>query len=87
MLGWSFTIITIILSSIILLVLKGLLANLVVTFTMPTESTLPFPLSPKVMYSLVITRVRLENHLRSSVMCREQPELINQKSSNSLACK
>jgi hypothetical protein len=26
-----------------------------------------------VMYSLVITRVRLENHHRSPVMCREQP--------------
>jgi hypothetical protein len=39
------------------------------TFTVPTESTLPFPLSPKVMYSLVITGVRLENHLRSLVMC------------------
>jgi hypothetical protein len=31
--GWSFTIFTIILSSIILLVLKDLLANLVVTCT------------------------------------------------------
>jgi hypothetical protein len=32
--GWSFTIITIILSSIILLVLKDLLANFVVTCTL-----------------------------------------------------
>jgi hypothetical protein len=32
------------------------------TITMPTESTLPFPLSPKLMYSLVITGVRLENY-------------------------
>jgi hypothetical protein len=51
------------------------------TFTVPTERTLPFPLSPKVMYSLVITGVRLENHRRSPVMCREQPESINQKPS------
>jgi hypothetical protein len=32
--GWSFTIITIILSSIILLVLKDLLDNFVVTYTL-----------------------------------------------------
>jgi hypothetical protein len=32
------------------------------TFPVPTESTLPFPLSPKVMYSLVSTGVRLKNH-------------------------
>jgi hypothetical protein len=32
--GWSFTIITIILSSIILLVLKDLLANLIITCTL-----------------------------------------------------
>jgi hypothetical protein len=32
--GWSFTIITIILSSIILLILKALLANFVVTCTL-----------------------------------------------------
>jgi hypothetical protein len=32
--GWSFTIITIILSSIILLILKDLLANFVVTCTL-----------------------------------------------------
>jgi hypothetical protein len=57
------------------------------TFTVPTESTLPFPLSPKVMYSLVITRVRLENHRRSPVMCREQPESINQKPSMPPTCK
>jgi hypothetical protein len=57
------------------------------TFTVPTESTLPFPLSPKVMYSLVITRVRLENHRRSSVMCREQPESINRKPSMPPTCK
>jgi hypothetical protein len=47
------------------------------TFTVPTESTLPLPLFPKVMHSLVITGVRLENHRRSPVMCREQPESIN----------
>jgi hypothetical protein len=34
MLSWSFTIITTILSSIILLVLKDLLANLVITCTL-----------------------------------------------------
>jgi hypothetical protein len=34
MCGWSFTIITIILSSIILLVLKDILANFVVTCTL-----------------------------------------------------
>jgi hypothetical protein len=32
--GWSFTIITIILSSIILLVLKDLLANFIITYTL-----------------------------------------------------
>jgi hypothetical protein len=32
--GWSFTIITIILSNIILLILKDLLANFVVTYTL-----------------------------------------------------
>jgi hypothetical protein len=37
MLGWSFTIITIILSSIIHLVLKDLLANFVVTCTLKDE--------------------------------------------------
>jgi hypothetical protein len=57
------------------------------TFTVPTESTLPFPLSPKVMYSFVITGVRLENHRRSPVMCREQPESINQKPSMPPTCK
>jgi hypothetical protein len=57
------------------------------TFTVPTESTLPFPLFPKVMYSLVITGVRLENHLRSPVMCREQLESINQKPSMPPTCK
>jgi hypothetical protein len=51
------------------------------TFTVPTERTLPFPLSPKVMYSLVITGVRLENHLGSLVKCREQPESVNQNPS------
>jgi hypothetical protein len=40
-----------------------------------------------VMYSLIITGVRLENHLRSPVMCREQPELINQKPSMPPTCK
>jgi hypothetical protein len=34
MCGWSFTIITIILSSIILLVLKDLLANFIITCTL-----------------------------------------------------
>jgi hypothetical protein len=57
------------------------------TFTVPTESTLPFSLSLKVMYSLVITGVRLENHRRSPVMCREQPESINQKPSMCPTCK
>jgi hypothetical protein len=57
------------------------------TITVPTKSTLPFPLSPKVMYSLVITRVRLENHHQSPVMCREQPESINQKPSMPPTCK
>jgi hypothetical protein len=33
------------------------------------------------MYSLVITRVRLDIHLQSPVICREQPESINQKTS------
>jgi hypothetical protein len=32
--GWSFTIITIILSSIILLVLKDLLVNFIITYTL-----------------------------------------------------
>jgi hypothetical protein len=32
--GWSFTIITIILSSIILLILKDLLANFIITYTL-----------------------------------------------------
>jgi hypothetical protein len=40
-----------------------------------------------VMYSLVITGVRLENHLRSPVMCREQLESINQKPSMPPTCK
>jgi hypothetical protein len=40
-----------------------------------------------VMYSLVITRVRLENHHRSPVMCREQPESINQKPFKPPTCK
>jgi hypothetical protein len=51
------------------------------------KSTLPFPLSPKVMYSLVIIRVRPENHRRSLVMCHEQPESINQKPSMPATCK
>jgi hypothetical protein len=33
------------------------------------------------MYSLVITGVKLENHLQSPVMCREQQKSINQKPS------
>jgi hypothetical protein len=33
------------------------------TFTLPTESTLPFQISSKEMYSMVITGVRLENYL------------------------
>jgi hypothetical protein len=45
---------------------------------MPTKSTLLFPLSPKLMYSLDTTRAWLKNHLRSQVMCREQQESINQ---------
>jgi hypothetical protein len=36
---------------------------------------------------LVITGVRMENHLRSPVMCREQPESINQKPSMPPTCK
>jgi hypothetical protein len=40
-----------------------------------------------VMYSLVITGVRLENHLLSPVMCREQPESINQTPSMPPTCK
>jgi hypothetical protein len=52
-----------------------------------TQSILPFPLSPNVMYSLVIIGMRLENHLRSQVMCREQPELTNQKPSMPPICK
>jgi hypothetical protein len=40
-----------------------------------------------VMYSLVITGVRLENHLRYTVMCREQPESINQKPSIAPTCQ
>jgi hypothetical protein len=52
-----------------------------------TQSILPFPLSPNVMYSLVIIGVRLENHLRSQVMCREQPEWTNQKPSMPPICK
>jgi hypothetical protein len=40
--GWSFTIITIILSSIILLVLKDLLANFLVTRTLKNRRT-PWP--------------------------------------------
>jgi hypothetical protein len=51
------------------------------TFTVPTESTVPFKLSQKVIHSLVITGVGLGNQLRSPVMCREQPESINQKPS------
>jgi hypothetical protein len=57
------------------------------TFTVPTESTLPLPLSPKVIYSLVITGVRLENHRRSPVICQEQPESIKQKPSKPPTCK
>jgi hypothetical protein len=56
------------------------------TFTEPTESTLP-TLSPIVMYSLDSTGVRLENHFRSLVMCQEQPESINQKFSKPPTCK
>jgi hypothetical protein len=37
--GWSFTVITIILSSIILLVLKDLRANLIVTCTLKNRRT------------------------------------------------
>jgi hypothetical protein len=39
MLGWSFTIITIILSSLILPILKDLLGNLVVTCTLKNRRT------------------------------------------------
>jgi hypothetical protein len=40
-----------------------------------------------VMYSLVITGVRLENHCRSTVMCREQQVSINQNPSKPPTCK
>src|ERR1041385_7124334 len=43
----------------------------------PTDLTLPRPLSPKVMYSLCITGVRLENH----------PESTSQMSSRPPSCK
>jgi hypothetical protein len=39
------------------------------------------------MYSLVITGVGLENHRQSPVMCREQPESINQKPFVPPTCK
>jgi hypothetical protein len=38
--GWSFTIITIILSSIILLVLNDLLANFIITYTLKDRQIL-----------------------------------------------
>jgi hypothetical protein len=37
--GWSFTIITIILSSVLLLVLKDLLANFVIIYTLKDRQT------------------------------------------------
>src|SRR6266511_1510638 len=48
--------------------------------------TLPRPLSPKVMYSLCITGVRLENHLVFPVLCREQPESMSHMSSTPPSC-
>jgi hypothetical protein len=39
------------------------------------------------MYFLVITGLRLENHCRSPVMCREQPESIDQKPYMPPTCK
>src|SRR5579883_3049796 len=52
----------------------------------PTDLTLPRPLSPKVMYSLCITGVRLENHCELPVMCLEHPESTSQTSSRPPSC-
>src|SRR5579859_6156179 len=52
----------------------------------PIDLTLPRPLSPKVMYSLRITGVRLENQRELPVMCREQPESTSQMSSRPPSC-
>src|SRR5579883_889382 len=57
------------------------------TLMEPTDLTLPRPLSPKVMYSLCITGVRLENHRELLVMCREHPESMSQTSSRPPSCK
>src|SRR5579883_2708287 len=53
----------------------------------PTDLTLPRPLSPKVMYSLRITGVRLENQRELSIMCHEQPESTSQMFSRPPSCK
>src|SRR5579859_44693 len=57
------------------------------TLTDPTDLTFPRPLSLKVMYSLHITGVRLENQRELPVMCREQPESMSQMSSRPPSCK
>jgi hypothetical protein len=56
MLGWSFTIISIILSSIILLVLKDLLANFVVTAHAKTYE-LHYWVSSKVTLQVSMTKL------------------------------
>src|SRR6266542_1242611 len=56
------------------------------TLIEPTDLTLLRPLSLKVMYSLCITGVRLENHLVFPIMCREQPESMSHMSSRPPSC-
>ena len=46
----------------------------------------PLPLSPKVMYSLELFGVRLENHLRLSVIWREQPKSMSHMFSKPPTC-
>src|SRR5579883_1164447 len=67
---------------------KATFFNINPSFTLmdPTDLTLPRPLSPKVMYSLCITGVRLENHRELPVMCCEHLESTSQTSSRPPSC-
>src|SRR5579859_918700 len=66
---------------------KLYLQNPSFTLMDPNDLTLSHPLSPKVMYSLRITGVRLENQYELLVMCHEQPESMSEMSSRPSSCK